>query len=249
MKKHQIIFYTALIALLLSCNNKESKLKLNLENKQLYFLASKDSSFYSSNQRHYSNKLQREKSFNLVSYTLTNPTSRSVLLLIKDLNLIDVYGLRINVKKENINIIADRPMSDFGKEVIDSCSFCKSSLIFKQEAEEFSKLKLLGAKKNIHIFKSFLTQSVILEPYETREFSAVISLPFVRESDPSTLQNNYSYDLRPNNNYTFSLSYEIDKTELLKELTLKQIDELTRNNIEIYDGKLISNEVKLIPRF
>lgn len=235
--------------MLLSCNNKKDVVTLHLNNDTIYYGAVRDSSFYQEWNRSYKDEQHKKKSFNVISYTITNPTDKRLLFLIKDIDLINVYALETIVKKNGVEQILEMPLYDFSLSVIDSCSFCKSDLLFEQELAESAKLRLMGAKRNLFLFKSYLTQSVILEPNETREFKAFISLPFMRESDPSTLQTHLSYDLRPNNKYKYSLHYKLKKEEVLEELTPQQIDELKRNKIEIFDGELISNEVDLLPKF
>lgn len=249
MNGKKIYLYLLLSALInFSCSNTKSAPvnELVITNETVYY----SGDTLNSNRRDlYESKEQRENALNVVKYKLKNTSDKRMLFLIRDTELVKVYGLQIQIKENEKLVRSGHTMVTFDNNAIDSCSFCKGHLIFEQEQETDRRLKKLGAKKNVRLFSSYLTQSVILEPNETREFSALISLPLFVELDPKTIQTPSGFDLKSDGIYTFALVYELDKKELFDELSQEQIKELDDNNIEVFDGKIISNEVKLKPKF
>lgn len=250
MNGKKIYLYLLLSALIsFSCSNIKSAPvnELVITNDAVFY--SGDTLISAEMRRFYKNKEQRENALNVVKYKLKNTSDKRMLFLIRDTELVKVYGLQIQIKENEKLVRSGHTMVTFDNNAIDSCSFCKGHLIFEQEQEADRRFKKLGAKKNVRLFSSYLTQSVILEPNETREFSALISLPLFVELDPKTIQTPSGFDLKSDGIYTFSLIYELNKKELFDELSQEQIKELQDNNIEVFDGKIISNEVKLTPKF
>jgi hypothetical protein len=114
--------------------------------------------------------------------------------------------------------------------------------------EEFRiKFSKLNIDNSADFWKQYQSQTVVIGPNETWEFSSLLSLPLVRESSLIKTSSPFYYILNNKKKYKFALEYSIG-SRVKMELTPDQIQELKNNNIEIFDGQLISNEVELISR-
>ena len=129
---------------------------------------------------------------------------------------------------------------------IDDCTPYAHDLIY--EMENINKLKLEKLQYNIsasEFTKKYFSQAVIIYPNESREFSAILSLPLIIENHSLFGKTAYNIDLNPKKDYYFFIEYKVSSK--ISELPKHQIEFLRRNNIEVYEGKLVSNRVKLDP--
>jgi hypothetical protein len=93
----------------------------------------------------------------------------------------------------------------------------------------------------------FTEHSFTLSPNEYKTFSTILFLPLIREINRETLTTWYRAEsLRSGD--SIKLRYNVDPIDYIKCMTENQIQELKDNNVEIYDGKVVSNVVKLIGR-
>lgn len=243
------IFIILCLLSFISCSKKNAlaDVELTIVNDTLYFYDIKNSPFGDNDYKRYDYERARDYSYNAVRYSLTNNTDKKLLFFIRDIDLIDIYGLETLIKHDKDTLISSSPLVNFSIEG-DSC---RMNYAWEKYIINEKKLRKLGAKRVTDLSRgyiSYLTQSVVLNPGETREFQSIISLPFMVEMDYRIGQNPFYYELNGRFDYTFSLKYEISKGELIHQLKSSQIEELENNNIEIFDGKLFSNEVKLVGR-
>ncbi|MQP52147.1 MULTISPECIES: hypothetical protein [unclassified Flavobacterium] len=227
-----------------SCDKKkEDEVVLELQNTNLNYTFNLDS-IYS---RRFFSEQQQDSSCNVVVFRIKNFTDKKLLFLSRDIDLNQIYGLKLNFYEGDSliktgNILTDPVLNDS----IRDYYFHALEHKFNLEKLKNKKLKKIGAKSNFDLMNSYVSQSVVLFPNEEREFVSLLSLPFIRELDTKIIEWPTVINFNKNKQYFFSIEYQIDEKLLIKELTKNQIEDLKRNNIEIFSGKLESNKIPVI---
>ena len=96
-------------------------------------------------------------------------------------------------------------------------------------------------------YSLYENNSFVLNPNETRTIFYPITLPIVNEIEPSITEGaNYFPNLKEG--YDFNFIYEAYSKNIYNDLPKFVKEELVKNNIEIFDGTVYSNSVKLKKR-
>jgi len=235
----------ALLSLFTLCSclkNKDAVIKLN--NDVVYFV---DMPLDNKNMRSYASDSVRNKSLTVVSYTLSNPTNKKLLFVIDTKDFFSYYGeplargiLGFTIKDKNGSIVKDSPsITDF----IDSSNDRYHAKIVLHEQElKWQRNALLGTSPQLD---SYIDNSFVLHPGETKTFKAIVSLPIVLETDSILLHGGAAAFYNLKDGYTFQVFYKCKANELKESLPNYLKEELAENEIEIYDGILYSNPAVL----
>lgn len=233
--------YFVLLSLFTLCSclkNEEAVIKLN--NDVVYFA---DVPLGNSNMRYYASDSVRNKSVTVVSYTLSNPTNKKLLFVIDTKDFFCYYGepvargiLGFRIKDKNGSIVKDSPsITDFTDSGDDRYH---AKIILHEQELKWQRQALLGTSPQLD---SYIDNSFVLHPGETKTFKAIVSLPIVLETDPVLLHGGAAAFYNLKDGYTFQVFYQC-KAKALKESLPKYLkDELAENEIEIYNGTLYSN--------
>ena len=236
-----ILFYC-----LISCKE-TGEVKLELQNKQIYHTdLPKIRGDYESN-------TSRQKSQNIITYTLSNTTNKKLLFLFEPQDLSPSAGISpttqyygyvgFTITDRNDNIKKFYPHLPMWAETSD-LSGCELYQLQKKR-DMYAKLEVETQK--VDIVDRFINHSIVLYPGETRTFKALLKLPIVWETDRS-LQKGGLYYPELEEGDAFKLFYYCKAGELRNSLPKYIQEELTENEIEIFDGKLSANPVKLKKR-
>jgi hypothetical protein len=258
-KSNKYYCYWVVLLLFTSCVEKENaQLELKLINKEVFFVEfvqPEDSVFFS-----YKSKEQRIKSTNLITYKLSNPTNNKVAFVIKDLLWYPVngkiekskYGEMFFVIKDSVSIAGiEIPMINFLEESFNQTAF---DIFIQNDSIKKFKYELIMINtddfllENIEIIDHFISNVVVLHPNETITFNTLLKLPIVREVDIRVGEYDFLcvYDIEKFDK--FQIYYSADAEYLKSVLPEYLLKELEENQIEIFDGVLMSNEVPLIKR-
>jgi len=238
---HKFIAFLLLLSLCSCLKEQDAVLKLN--NREVYFV---DISLGDTNMRYYANDLLRKKSFNVISYTLSNPTNKKLLFVIDTNDFFSYYGepvsrgiLGFTINDKNGSIVKDSPsITHF----IDNDDRYHHEVAQHELELKWQRQALLGTSPQID---NYIDNSVVLHPGETKTYKAILSLPIVLEHD-RILRNGSAAafnDLKEG--YTFQVFYKCNAKALKNILPKYLKNELAENEIEIFDGTLYSNPAVL----
>lgn len=200
------LFYSVLLLFLLSMLScQENTTKINEDTFELTLL--NDTVFFQGKDPDdirrfsYNTKEEKDKSYNKIRYRLSNRTNKKYMFFIRDVELAKIYGLNLDILKDGKKIRGGSVLLTRSIPT-DSCFVQKTEFLLENEMEKralLQKLFNMGAKE---YYLHYLTQTVVIGPGESREFSAMLSLPFVFEDDIYKLYNNpYYFSLDPKLNY------------------------------------------------
>lgn len=237
MKKWLIVF---VIILLTSCRASKEEVVLKIINKDIHYIALDDSLL---KRITYKNDRQRDESFNVIRFKIINNTNKKLLFFVRDLEIanLDAFDVNITENGKTLKGINSLPHYTIYK---DSCNM---NLLRKKEEDFSNKFAKLGIDNSLDFWAKYQSQTIVMNPDEVWEFSTLISLPLIVESDLLNILSPYYYNLKEGENYKFSLEYSIDN-RVMMELTSEQLKELKSNNIEVFAGKINSNEIELLPK-
>lgn len=247
MKSRYLIFFSLLIVAFSSCKVKEGKqgteepdkdVKLEILNDTIVYFSSKDGHSFG-----YETEEDEDKSYNVVRYRLTNNSDKKYLFFIKDLELVKISGMVLFFKDDSGKRMHGSNILFSPGFVNDSCHF--SILDYKLEALKSYNNKVRKIQDNMigESYQKYISQTQVIYPGESWEFSAVLSLPTaVIEYDFC-----YFYHFEEGVNYKFYIEYDLNAGFLEHMLPVAYLKQLKDNNVEIFEGKLISNEVAVAP--
>lgn len=194
----------------------------------------------------YKNENVKSKATNVITYTIQNSTDRKyVLVLDREYlyphiaeNYVRSGSIGYFVRDDAGNITAALPgVIDVFDEGEPDCRDC----ILQNRMNNYLRLRL--SKYYSVKTDEYLRYAVTIYPGESRTFKTVTMLPIVLESNK-----NGGGILRYQNlseKHTFELVYHCNAKEFLKELPGYLQEELKQNNVEIFDGTLVSNKIPL----
>lgn len=242
--KTSVVVFSLIIGLIStqSCQ-KDSEVKLEVINKEIYFVPIVEGQFQ------YKDEKERKKAANIITYNLKNTTNKKLLFVFNKMELNP----------------SDNPISptthDFGymgfyiKKQTDSIKRFNFSLShfpggcddYNLSSEELKRKNytILGAR-DIKNTDNFINNSIIIYPGETRTFKAIIHLSLISERDERIRTSPVFYHLDETD--TFQLFYFCKAKAMKNSLPEYLQNDLEKNNIEIFDGKLTANPVKLRKR-
>mgnify|MGYP000903209321 CR=1 FL=1 len=184
----------------------------------------------------YDNGKEVDSAWNVVHYRISNNSNKKQLFLLRSIELHDNESMYFTIEedsvfKQGVNVLINPALNDCGVCILESNEFNRKL--------ETQKIKKIGVKKLFNFNKNYERQKIIINPGESWDFKTLLSLPVVDE--------NYRFKFYPNLSYTISLSYQvrIDDFDNLPEFEKQN---LKRNNVVVFSGKLISNKVKLVQK-
>lgn len=247
MKSVQLIFFWFLILVFSSCKVKEGKqsakepdknVKLEILNNTIVYFPSQEEHNYG-----YKTKEEEDKSYNVVRYKLTNNSNKNYLFFIKDLELVKISGIRLFFKDDNGKRMHGSNILFSLGVVNDSCSSCKLDYELEELKSYNSKVRRIHDSMIDEYYQKYMSQTQIVYPGESWEFTALLSLPTAILEDDFC----YFYHLKEDVNYKFYIEYDLNEEMLQHLLPKAYLKQLENNNVEIFKGKLISNEVEVFP--
>lgn len=243
MKKVIILF---VFALLLSCKNNQEvneTVRLEIINKEII-----------------SNKSNTNKTdnsiINLITFKLINKSKKRMFFVLDEDNIPSaipfsektindssffgkkgkvLYEIRTNknVKPSFTLYIADH----FSRQNVD-CIYDVQKL--NEIKKRLKELEIPVINGDYEFSNSIKNNSFILYPKQVKYFKTIISLPKkIDKSNREFSEIKFNYD----ETYNFNLLYLSDKNVIKKALPSYKIRELQENDIEIFNGKLVSNAI------
>jgi hypothetical protein len=225
-----------------------NKIQITLKNKEIYFIENDP------NDQIYNDSIEREKSFNVVEVEFKNKGQEKMLLFINpekdsfnsgyyyDYKYYFGYSCFIETS-DNTKPKTMSALTTFSKypEGLDNIEKQKSGI----KIMKYKKLNL--SKKESIVFEMFEKYAFYLDPNETKTIYFHISLPIVDEINDKILQNPFRFT-NLQEGWKFAFMYEANSKKIYEDLPDFVKEELRNNKIEIFDGKIVSNGVKLKKR-
>jgi hypothetical protein len=227
------------------CEKKEQKVSLTVENKQIFYVDSSETISFNS----YKDDNIRSKATNVITYSITNPTNKKLLFVI-DREVIEPMYFETYYRPVYVGFYITNQNNDFVKFTPgiydnfdeDQTVDCK----LYSEINRINNYEKLGITNSYSIeVDNYLRNSVTIYPGETRTFKSVVMLPIVLETDESGWGGGIIRYKHLNDTDNFQLFYNLHADQFKKSLPEYILNELQHNEIDIYDGKLISNKVPL----
>lgn len=236
-------FLILLAATFIACKGQDQIPSIKVENPEIYFINKKNSDIYK-----YLDINERENSYNLVSFTISNPTDKKMLFLFDKDELfpssntfLSVGTLSFLISKENDILPITNTLSTFTEKTNEGLL----DEFFYTDSLKTAKYSKIGVKnEQIKIVDNYIKNSIILFPKETRTFKFSLNLPIVREISGHLSHNVVSYK-NLTEGLAFKLFYSCNAKTLKNNLPKYLIDELEYNQVEIFNGILESNFIPL----
>lgn len=255
--------YTGLFLLSLliffNCTSKKSEVKLELLNDEVHYV-NLDSLTLNNVRGDY---LENEKKLakNIITFKITNNTDKKYLFTINPNNLINFSFNSIGVKSKNelkdnsSGFIYFDLKDNKGKAIFSKVGsnykpkmgqekalmlLKNKNLIRKVEEKKFNEL---GNKVDYIIYNNFIDKSFVLSSGDSKTIKILLYLPIITETN-NELDNFFEIlYLDKLKKYSFKLLFFNDKSVVEGLLQDYQKKELKENGVEIFHGKLVSNEV------
>ncbi|GGB70217.1 hypothetical protein GCM10007424_07700 [Flavobacterium suaedae] len=229
--KYFVIFFSIVMAFS-SCVTKKEGVKLTVLNNELYYTKSSKP-----------DGTKQKSTTNLIKYKISNHTNKKLLFFARDLNLSNIVGIKTFIKSGDKRISGHNKSISF--HISDSCYFHTLNTMTDVLLDKNLKLKTLGYSVTEYIEK-YHSQTFIINPHESWTFEALLTLPVIVEGNMYLDILPYEVDLDPSRVNKLLLEYEVPSLTI-KCLSKNELEELRKNGVEVYLGKLISNEVLLKP--
>lgn len=222
-------------------------IEITLKNKAIYFIdLDPENDFYK-------DSIEREKSFNVVEIEFKNTSNDKLLLFINPEEMTfhsgndDAY----NYYFYYTGFIDAGNTKPEGKYALVSFLSCPEGLDnIENHKSEVRKMKY----KKLNLKESEKTAFEMLEKYafylganETKTVYFHVNLPIVKEFNYEIQQNPSGY-VNLKEGWDFKFMYEANSKNIYNDLPDFVKDELRNNKIEIFDGEIVSNAVKLKKR-
>lgn len=242
---HVLLRITLVQCLLLIVGCSKGEVTLEIENTEVFFLDSLADNYW----LQYKDESERKKAQNIITYRLTNTTEKKLLFVFDQLNPEPSIG--ISPDTQHYGYIGftikdkDRKIKMPDATMVTSV---KTGDLFDCQLHELEKRRdlygSLGIASGVNDFNNFIHNAVIINPGETRTFKAIVYLPLLWERDKRTESGNLSYRHLVEGD-KFQLFYYCKAANLKWSLPKYIRDDLAKNNIEIFDGKLEAVAIKL----
>jgi hypothetical protein len=227
----------------------QKQLEIDLVNKEVYFI-DLDSEIYQ-----YQNEKQRELASNLIELKLKNVSGKKMLLFINPNEIIfTTDGFYTDIEKylHHGFLIGYEGKNKRVTTVLTSFSTYLEGLEFKEDHEynlrqmKYKSMGLAESEKTAYtLYEQF---SLVLGINETKTFYFALHLPIIEESNPNLLQNPVRYD-KLEESFDFKFVYKASADSIYKHLPNFVKEELKENEVEIFNGTVYSNSVKLKERY
>lgn len=244
-KKLKSLFFVLPCILIAGCNQKVETLQLTVVNQYVKYVDTLQTDEFILS---YKDEKARSKATNVVTYTISNPTDRKYLLVFNTDSPEPVYSNDFNHTRPFIAyriLNSKNKMKSYTPGIADSfsndvCSDCGGDFLLRQ-MEEYKKLGI--TKDYSPVVYDYLHNAVTIYPGEKRTFKSIVKLPVVLE--PGKTGGGIIRYKNLENTDTFQLVYGCKSAHLKAELPKYILEELDYNKIEIFDGEIRSNKVKL----
>jgi hypothetical protein len=231
------------------CSTKNTNgIEITLKNKEIYFIENNPED------QIYNDSIDRENAFNVVEVEFKNKGHEKMLLFINpekdsfnsgyynDYKYYFGYSCFIETS-DNTKPKTMSALTTFSKypEGLDNIENHKSNI----RKKKYKKLNL--SEKESIAFEMFERHAFYLGVNETKTVYFHISLPIVDEINDRILQNPFRFT-NLKEGWDFKFMYEANSKNIYNDLPEFVKEELRNNQIEIFDGKIVSNAVKLKKR-
>lgn len=227
----------------------QNQLEIELINKEVYYI-NLDSEI-----EQYQNEKKKELSYNLIELKLRNVSGKKMLLFINP-NKIDFSndGFYTDILKYlyHGHLIEFEGKSKRVNNILTSFSTNPEGLEFKENHEynlrqmKYKSIGLAESEKTAYtLYEQF---SLVLGINETKTFYFALHLPIIEESNPNLLQNPVRYS-KLEESFDFKFVYQASADSIYKHLPNFVKEELKENEVEIFNGTVYSNSVKLKERY
>lgn len=234
------ILYYIIVIFLLSCQSsmEESGLEIELTNKEVFFIQTEEP-------ERYKNDADRKLSYTLLSVKFKNNSDKKLLIFLnpQELNFEEKSEYfshkcvieNVGIKQGVLSTFLNYP------EGLNSIEQYNESL----KNVKYNSLGLSAIEKKL--YSLYEEYSVVLGPNEIKTVYFSLNLPIIKEFEPHILQDAIRYgDLEEGLNFKFI--YEIRADVIRQNLPNFLKEELEANKVEIFEGCIYSNSVKLKKR-
>ncbi|MDP2159722.1 MAG: hypothetical protein Q8K02_04525 [Flavobacterium sp.] len=243
MKKNQVKHLTVCIIYLsilffVSCKkiNNKTEVKFELLNSKIITIQN-DSIQYL---RRYSDEKEKSLSLNILKYKITNTSSKKLLFVINfdELNEDNFYFQIV----DSVSLLKtpNNPLVNFTDVSVPYLTF----KMYQDSIKKSNYLNMGIKYKNIEKYHKYISYSFILNPNESKTLQSLLSLPIVEELNLLTHSSPYYFKNLENGDRLF-LTYEMNFSDYKDVLQDWQIEELKKNNVEFFEGRLTSNSVPI----
>lgn len=223
----------------------KAQIEIILKNKEIYFIET-DSEFGM-----YHDNKEKEKSYNLLEFQIKNISEKKLLLFVNPNDLdFSSYGYYPQNKKylEHGHLIqSDGKIAN----VTNLFLTFKDHPVGLDNKENYNyeqrkiKYKSIGLKhseeKAYNLYEQY---SFVLGPNETKTFYFSLTLPIIKEANDNIIQNPVSYE-KLEEDWDFKIVYQSLADNIYMDLPNFIKEELHQNKVEIFNGTVYSNTVKL----
>jgi hypothetical protein len=228
-----------------ACSTKNTNdIEITLKNKEIYFIENEP------DDQVYNDSIETEKSFNAVEIEFKNMSNKKMLLFINPEEDSFNFGYISDYSKYGsfIETGGAKPKTFYAlttfsgsPEGLDHIENHKSDI----RKKKYKKLNL--SEKESIAFEMFEKHAFYLGANETKTVYFHVSLPIVKEMSYDLQQNPFRFT-NLKEGWDFAFMYEANSKNIYNDLPEFVKEELRNNQIEIFDGKIVSNAVKLKKR-
>ncbi|MFP5437077.1 MAG: hypothetical protein ACLGH8_04785 [Bacteroidia bacterium] len=244
-KKLRSLFFILSCLLIVGCSRKAETLTITVVNPYMKYVETSETNGIISS---YKDEATRSKATNVVTFSISNPTDKKYLLVINTDSPEPVYSNDFNHIRPSIAYRILNNKNEMKRYIpgiadnfsTDSCLDCSLDFLTGQ-MEEYKKLGI--TKSYSPEVYDYLHNAVTIYPGEKRTFKSIVKLPIVLE--PTKMGGGIIRYKNLENTDTFELVYGCKSAHLKAKLPKYILDELEYNKIEIFDGEILSNKVKL----
>jgi hypothetical protein len=240
------IFLVIAMSFILNADSlkKTNTIQVIIKNEEIYFIQNDPEDDV------YNDSIERENAFNVVEVEFKNMSNKKMLLFINPEELFFNHGYSSNyfyhgsfiskgyTKAETSFSLVTFSGSPDGLDNIEK---------YKSEIRKFKYKKLNLTEREMAAFEMFERHAFYLSTNQTKTMYFHINLPIVRETNYEIQQNPFRF-INLNEGDDFKFVYEAFSKNIYNDLPEFVKEELRNNKIEIFDGKIVSNAVKLKKR-
>lgn len=250
--KNQILILVLFVLISCTVKQKSEDITLELLNQKV-FCSTEDLS------KKEKSVVTMDKGKNVITFKMTNNSRKKYLLVLNEDKLetfsVETLNSASFLKKARICFVVEN--SDNSKIEILTVNGDSFKLVNK-DCENFdseinrikevkSKLKELDYPDvaDFEFSNSIKNNSFVLHPHETKYFKAILNLPFYdNQLHSSGFVSYYKFD--SSKDYSFKLEYLSDSKTLNSKLPKYKKNDLEENQIEIFDGIIVSNKIPIV---
>ncbi|WP_333694369.1 hypothetical protein [Flavobacterium sp.] len=235
---NKIINFFLIFFLFVNCqSDKDADVKLEILNNEILSINIDSVDL----KRKYSNNEERILALNILKYRLTNNSNKKLLFIIdfENLNVDNSFYFNV-VDSVNLKKSLVMPIVNFTDEAVPYLN-----LLNYQDSIKTSNYLKLGIKKgNLEKYLKYINYSFVLNPKESKTIESFISMPIIDELNLTTASYPVYYENLVDGDRLF-LTYNMNFSDYKNILQKWQIDELQENNIEFFEGTIISNSLPI----